>query len=65
MKNLFLITAVLLLTNFKMTAQNILFEQAKLYLEAFQSKVKIPEKYYFHSVNKVTVDAFPAYLFRY
>lgn len=65
MNRIFLIIAILLLTQHKMNAQNISIEQAKPYLEAFQSQVTIPENYHFHSVQKIEADIIPAFLFRY
>lgn len=65
MKHLFLITAVMLLTQFKMSAQNISFENATSFLEAFQGKVEIPQSYHYHSAKKVMIDNNSAYLIRY
>ncbi len=65
MKNLLLILTILLLTQFKMKAQNISFTEAEPYLETFQSKIKIPNDYHYHSAKKIMVDDIPACLVRY
>ncbi|WP_200878564.1 cysteine hydrolase [Sphingobacterium sp. ML3W] len=65
MNKVFLILAILLLTQHKMNAQNISIEQAKPYLEAFQKQFTIPESYHFHSVQKIEADHAPAFFFRY
>jgi nicotinamidase-related amidase len=49
----------------KTTAQEVSFEEAKPYLEVFQSQVEIPNEYHFHKVSKVKPNDVEAYLFRY
>lgn len=51
------------LNSYKM--EKVSFEDAKLYLDAFNQYIKIPSEYNFSSVNKVKVDGLAAYLFRF
>lgn len=44
--------------------EEVSYDDAQSYLEAFQKVVKIPYGYSFHSVNKVKADDVQAYLFR-
>lgn len=64
MKNLLLILTTIIMMS-KTTAQEVPFEEAKPYLEVFQSQVEIPNEYHFHTVSKVKPNDVEAYLFRY
>lgn len=64
MKNLLLILTTIIMMS-KTTAQEVSFEEAKPYLEVFQSQVEIPNEYHFHTVSKVKPNDVEAYLFRY
>lgn len=65
MKQLFLITVILLLIPSKMEAQFISFTEAEPYLQVFQNKNVIPQAYHYHSTRKIQVDEISAYLIRY
>lgn len=64
MKKLVLILIISMMMS-KTTAQKVTFEEAKPYLEAFQSQIEIPDAYHFHTVSKVKTNDVEAYLFRY
>ncbi|MDO5607339.1 MAG: hypothetical protein Q4G08_02675 [Capnocytophaga sp.] len=65
MKQLFLITAILLLTIINMNAQHIPEKEAKPYTEAFEKKIGIPVPYQFVWAKRVTADDKKAVLVRY
>ena len=56
---------ILITTITRSHAQNISFNVAKPYLEAFQTQVEIPTAYHFYSVSEVKSHNQEAYLFRY
>lgn len=45
--------------------EEVSYDNAQPYLEAFQKVIKIPNGYSFHSVNKIKADDVQAYLFRF
>lgn len=64
MKKLLLISTIIMMMS-KATAQEISFDEAKPYLEVFQSQIEVPYEFHFHTVTKVKPNGVEAYLFRY
>lgn len=62
-KILLILTTIIMMA--KTSAQEVSFEEAKPYLEIFQSQIEIPKEYHFHTVSKVRPNDIEAYLFRY
>lgn len=64
MKKLLLISTIIMMMS-KATAQEISFDEAKPYLEVFQSQIEVPNEFHFQTVTKVKTNGEEAYLFRY